>query len=502
MKSAPLDTQLTNLSSSVIILDMIQSIEFKNFRNLSGKYVLRTNVNFFIGKNSSGKTNLLDGVRLAFSVLTGDFFKVSKTDFLDCDDSNPISIKVELDVSSIPSFNYIEHDGTTKCGFEVIVRKRQSGRYFKELRLLNGAKINYEIVGEDPSIPKIQAIPLIRAEDIYTDALPFSLADFIESEEKYQEIKKESKKKIKAEMSQKVNDFKVISKKFNKNLDIELSDPRLLYERIFIVDEKGGEHRSKIGSGYKSIANILLNLTSEGQGIILIDEIENHLHPALTRMLIRELRKHENITVIATTHSPVVVNDAKLTELIDISGVRLDGLDERLLKRLEIFLHPGRGELIFGDNIVLVEGYTEELIISSYAIAHEENWTVVNVSGVMFEPYIELGSLLGKRVIVISDDDRIKSQDGISTARFKRLETLCKSKSIKLVDVENTLESDLCKNGYLECVQGYLERVEESEYYVAKDRRKTLIAEQLISNGINLSNWHVIQDIKNEFRNN
>ena len=482
---------------------MIKSIEFNNFRNLSGKYQLKTRINILIGKNSSGKTNLLDGVRLAFSTITGDYFRITKTDFKDSDDSVPITIRVELETSAIPSLDYLNNSGEKCCGFEVIIKKGRSGRYSKELRLLNGGKINFEIVVEDPAIPKVQMIPLIRAEDIYTDGLAASLTDFIESEEAYQRVKTESKEKLKAKIAPKVDEFKGLCQKFKQDLDVEMSDPKLSNERLFIVDGSNQEHRSKIGSGYKSIANVMLNLIGEGQGIILIDEIENHLHPALVRMLLRELRNHENITIIATTHSPVVVNDAKIEELFDASGIRLDDLDEKIQKKLNLFLHPGRGELIFGDNIVLVEGYTEELILKYYALAHELNWTVVNVAGVMFQPYIELGFLLKKKMVVVSDDDRTKSSDRVSSDRFRKLMGLCESKHIKLVDVENTLETDLHKRGLLDCAMGCLKPADNyPEYYVAKDNQKTKIAELLIENGVDLSNWHVIQDIENEFKSN
>ena len=483
---------------------MLKSIEFDNFRNLSGKYELNTRINVFTGRNSSGKTNLLDGVRLAFSVISGEYFRISKIDFRACDDSRPIIIKVELVVSSIPSLNYKESDGSEWCGFIVIIKKNPTGRYSREFRLLNGAKINSEIVTEDPSIPIVQTIPFVRAEDIYTDGLATSLIDFIESEENYQRVKMESKEKLKKEISPKVKKFKGLCQKFNQNLDIEMSDPKLSNERLYIVDSNIEEHRSKIGSGYRSIANIMLNMIGDRQGIILIDEIENHLHPALARMLIRELRNHDNITVIATTHSPVVVNEAHIEELIDISGLRLDKLEKETKDKLNLFLHPGRGELIFGDNIILVEGYTEELILRNFAFEHEKNWTVVNVAGVMFHPYIELGSFLNKKMVVMSDDDRVKSTDGISTDRFKKLQTQCALKDILLVDIENTLESDLYKNGFLECAKDKLKLTEgKVKYYVAKDNnRKTGIAELLLVNKVDLTDWHAIQEIENEFKSN
>ena len=35
---------------------MIKSVEFKNFRNINGKYIFNNNLNVIVGKNNSGKT--------------------------------------------------------------------------------------------------------------------------------------------------------------------------------------------------------------------------------------------------------------------------------------------------------------------------------------------------------------------------------------------------------------------------------------------------------------
>lgn len=86
---------------------MIKSIEFNNFRNLKEKYEFNKTLNVIMGKNNSGKTNLLDGIKLAFSTITNDYFKINKSDFKDSDDSIPIIINLELEPDSISSL-YIE----------------------------------------------------------------------------------------------------------------------------------------------------------------------------------------------------------------------------------------------------------------------------------------------------------------------------------------------------------------------------------------------------------
>lgn len=93
---------------------MIKSVEFINYRNLNQKFVFNDILNIIFGNNNFGKTNLLDGTRLAFSTITNDYYKLSKSDFKDSDDTVPITIKVELEVDSIPSLNFFDENGKKK----------------------------------------------------------------------------------------------------------------------------------------------------------------------------------------------------------------------------------------------------------------------------------------------------------------------------------------------------------------------------------------------------
>ena len=169
---------------------MIKSVEFKNFRNLDRKYEFNNTLTVIMGKNNSGKTNLLDGIKLAFSTITNDYFKINKSDFKDSDDSIPIIINLELEPDSIPSLNYVDENLIKKCGFSIKIRKTQSGRYAKEISCLDGSGIDFDILRDDPKIPNVYTIPLLRIEDIYTDDLSTGISNFIDSEEKYLELKK------------------------------------------------------------------------------------------------------------------------------------------------------------------------------------------------------------------------------------------------------------------------------------------------------------------------
>ncbi len=478
---------------------MLKSITFKNFRNLHGKYAFDQTLNIIFGENNSGKTNILEGIKLAFSSLTNDFFKIKQSDFRNSNDNIPITISVELEPGSIASLDYLD-GGTTKCGFKVSIAKTPSGRYARKTTLGNGGNLDYEIVREDPGIPNICTIPLVRTEDLYSDGLITGISSFIENEERYKTIIDDSRESIRESLKTRIEKFNQFCKKFGQDLNVDFTNPRIVDEKAYIVD---GDlpHNHMIGSGYKSIATIIINTLNDKFNVVLIDEIENHLHPSVIRNLIRELRVREDCIIVATTHSPVVINEAKAEELMSSRGSKLSALSPDVLCKLNTFLHPGRAEIVFAEKVILVEGYTEELLLRHYLAGSNNNWTIINVAGVMFDPYIELASLLNKRAIVISDTDIVLDETLIPSTRFENLKAKCEKAGMKIVAMWNTLESDLFRGGFLECCPDFVEpHKDHAEVYVAKQNRKIAIARTLIENSIDLSEWHVIKEIKDEFQ--
>lgn len=480
---------------------MIKSIEFKNFRNLNGKYELNDVLTIICGQNNTGKTNLLDGIRLAFASINGDYFKVKKTDFFKSDDTQPIKILVELSDVSIPSLVYKTLNGY-KTGFSVTVHKTNLGRYVKDIRHYDDSPIDFDILQADENVPNVFMIPLLRVEDVFALGLTTSVAKFLSEDSKYYEIKEEIKGKLIDEIKGGVDSFKSFTRDFDDKIDIVPSDPKIIDDDKLYVTDGSFEHNKLIGSGYRSLANIFLNTVGERFSILIIDEIENHLHPSMLRKLLRKIKEVKNVQIVATTHSPVVINESSLEDVIDISGVKLSSLKPNNLKKINAFLHPGRAELVFAENIVLVEGYSEELLINNYLKKHQINWTVVNVAGIMFEPYIELAHILNKKVIVVSDNDRLLSEDEKTPSpRFLKLKSICESYGYSLIEVDNTLETDLYNNSFINDTVN-LEQSGDSRTMIAKKNKKTEIAHILVELDIDLSNWHVIKELNEKFKSN
>jgi predicted ATP-binding protein involved in virulence len=108
------------------------------------------------------------------------------------------------------------------------------------------------------------------------------------------------------------------------NLRVEEQPPRLLVDKdghILDISQLSDGERSLIAivtdlCRRLALANPGLNDPLQGTGVVLIDEIELHLHPKWQREVVDKLRLlFPNIQFIATTHSPYVIQALRPGEL-------------------------------------------------------------------------------------------------------------------------------------------------------------------------------------------
>jgi predicted ATP-binding protein involved in virulence len=128
--------------------------------------------------------------------------------------------------------------------------------------------------------------------------------------------------------------FKSIISQFMKEIN-ELNEmPEIYYSPQFgelvYKDSKEEMAISKLSAGYQSLLWMIMDLAyrecllnpelsdkSEIKGIVLIDEVDMHLHPKWQWNIIKALRTtFENVQFIIATHSPIVISSAKEANLI------------------------------------------------------------------------------------------------------------------------------------------------------------------------------------------
>lgn len=102
-------------------------------------------------------------------------------------------------------------------------------------------------------------------------------------------------------------------------------------------------HYSKLSDGYKNALGIVFDtafrmiklnpwlkerVIDETPGIILIDEIDLHLHPSWQKRIINDMKNaFPKMQIIATTHAPIVISSCNKNELIVLNSEIDDNLD-------------------------------------------------------------------------------------------------------------------------------------------------------------------------------
>lgn len=128
--------------------------------------------------------------------------------------------------------------------------------------------------------------------------------------------------------------FKNIISTFMKEINEMDESPKVYYSPQFgdmtYKNKREDMAISKLSAGYQSLLWMIMDLAyrvcllnpelndrSQIKGIVLIDEIDMHLHPKWQWNIIKALSTtFENVQFIIATHSPIVISSAKETNLI------------------------------------------------------------------------------------------------------------------------------------------------------------------------------------------
>jgi putative ATP-dependent endonuclease of OLD family len=175
-----------------------------------------------------------------------------------------------------------------------------------------------------------------------------------------------------------------------------------------------------------SIASELLHLQKQdwdGLRLGLVEEIEAHLHPQVQLQVMETLQKDaKDVQLIFTTHSPNIGSKIPLDHLVICQGDKAFpmGEDETMLTKtdygyLQRFLDVTKANLFFAKGIILVEGWAEELILPVLARKISVNLTskcvsVINIGNTAFLRYASIfkrteGVEMRTKVAVITDAD-------------------------------------------------------------------------------------------------
>ena len=333
----------------------LERVVLKNYKAIEyAEMELKPGINILIGDNGVGKTSILEGIAAGLSGLFVNVPGVSKKNIIKDD----VRVLIEPTGDSSTSITYCE-PVSVGCRLKISDDNLFTWNRVREELSSTHTKIDDKSVctwmkkitnQPDTLLPLISFQSAARAWKVkrgdFGQELKKKLDDrrcgyigcldstmdvkAIQQWCMKQEVVALKKGKTVAEYEM----FNTIIATFMKEIN-ELDEyPHIYYspqfDELTYKDSNQEMAISKLSSGYQSllwmimdlayrmcILNPMLHNTSEIKGIVLVDEIDMHLHPKWQWNIVKALEAtFTNVQFIVATHSPIVISSAKEANLI------------------------------------------------------------------------------------------------------------------------------------------------------------------------------------------
>lgn len=409
----------------------LKKMEIKNFRCIKDASIdLNEGVNILIGENNSGKTSILDALRicLSYGQQRRDIY-VAVNDFhIDKNNPNAEPGNIELDL-------YFEIQEDVEAGiYNDFLSVNGEGK--KELQLhfrysieeRRGIKrVRYKVWGGDNEGQAITPDVLELIYFVYLDALGDAVqylrpirgnrlgelyAKIVDDVNKQDDLAGKVRKVLgedadwstlidqgKEKVNEHLKETSISGKEQNVKIDFLPFEFRRIVDNLRIqtpvysenVIENDDDQRYfelyQNGLGYNNliyIATVLgdlkrrKELDKEAYVTLLIEEPEAHLHPQLQNIFFNYLNKLNKIgfQIFLSSHSPTITAKADLDALIVLQeqenkisslSIKKSTLDDSNKKYLRKFLDVTKCQLFFANGVMLVEGISEALLIPVFS---------------------------------------------------------------------------------------------------------------------------------------
>lgn len=405
----------------------ISELNIKGFRFFNDNFTLSLNkgLNVLVGENGSGKSTVIDAVRL---LLGEDEYNRSGI-FLN-DFHRPFSLKSATSVENI----------RIDCVFDELEELEQVA-YLPWLRPsdLNQAELHLEAINKEDargrirksmwggtsrrgtfewelvnSINCVYLPPLRDAEEKLSSYRGSRLARLLISLNGSGDEDKRLEEKVKEQNNELLSDPLIqnanglikkslvdsVGEILGQDVSIQFSEinfNKIVHQLrlLFFPEIKNGEipreafrDLSENSLGYNNLlylATIIAEMEAKSYvsttslKVLLIEEPEAHLHPQLQTRLLQYLKsaaKENNIQVIITTHSPTIAAAVGFDPIVMLSSLPLGekkaialnncGLDKKTKFFLERWIDVTKSVLLFSKGVILVEGISETLLFPEF----------------------------------------------------------------------------------------------------------------------------------------
>ena len=467
---------------------------------------LTKGLNVIIGENDSGKTAIIDAVKLVLKTHSYDYIRVEDKDF----HKNTEHFRIELtfeDLTSSEAKNFTEWLGWIGEGEQAkpflklnYDGRRKDNKIFPADIKAGVDDDGYLLPAEAKEYLKVTYLkPLRDAESELVAKRNSRLSQILLADEAFKGKEQTNElveifSGFKAELEKYFKgDFEITTT--DENGDEQVLKPqegKVIKDKIdrYIKDFYGAKYETEFNATSNDIKSILEKLTlllqnepNPGLGTLnrlfmaaellhlnksnwtglrlgLIEELEAHLHPQAQMQVIEALQKQGGIQLILTTHSPNLASKLKLENLIICNngnafpmGDAFTKLDKGNYKFLEKFLDTTKANLFFAKGVILVEGWAEEILLPSLAKAiginlTEKGVSVVNIGHTGFDHYANIylrnsEPYITIPVAVVTDSDIREYEKNGDDYQKRDVTTVQEETNQKISDLEGKSEQNV-----------------------------------------------------------
>ena len=460
-----------------MIISELKIYNFRRFKSLNGepglKITFHKGLNALIGENDSGKTAVIDALKLVLLTQSNEYIKPADGDFYKPVDGEACSeFKIDCTISEFTqneAKNFIEYLMFKKYGdkieytLELHYRAWREGyKIFHELRV-GDVDDGISIDGRARDLLKaVYLKPLRDAEREMSSGRSSRISQILlnhpifkdKKEHEILEIFKEANRKIENYFTDETDGKRILQtirdnlESFNdkgqaSNAELKTSDIQLkaILESLSLNAPEINPGLGELNLLFIAAELLLLkDDTDGGMKLALIEELEAHLHPQAQLRLINYLQNEYNendVQIIISTHSPILASKINLKNLILMkNGFGYDlaesktGLQKGDYLFLQRFLDSTKANLFFAKGVIMVEGDAENILIPVIADIlgyplEKYGISIVNGGSTAFLRYSGImtrkdGNSIGIPVSVITDCD-IRPYDVDSVTNTKKL---------------------------------------------------------------------------------
>ncbi len=507
----------------------LRNIRIQNFRGIKDLEIDIDDTTVLIGENNSGKTAILDALRLCLRDLASrrrvvfDIFDFHlKDENADPSSADPIVITITFSedatgdwdaqlIGLLNRYRVLQVDGDGRshvvlrvtCAYDPANRDFQQDWHFLNL---NGQPLNGV---SEASLSALQRevpyfyLPALRDAAWHFDAKGPFWKPFLKDSQLSPEKKAEIERKLRE-----VNDLVVASHTtFEQAKDrlrtVQEIVPMASGEavsieavpgRIFDMLARAQVHLGtytgakvpvdRHGEGTQSLAVLMLfsaflDASSSGAAIVALEEPEVHLHPCAVRALWNVVSGIGGQKLVST-HSGDLVSEiptSALRRLVRAStGSRVFRLRPGTLtpdeeRKFNFHIRFARGELLFAKCWLLVEGETEVILLTEIAHHLDINLEQAGVRCVTYqhagiELFLKVARDLGISWCVLADNDSQGAADHRHVRSYAGGGNLA---DLLHVMPEDNIERYLCSAGFGSVYEGCLSRQTKPRVTVAKE---------------------------------